>query len=108
MTEQRLDETIPGGKYLAADGTSFVDAWGKPIEVKEEKAKEQGDEGVTTLSSMSRGDLESLAVEAGMTETEAKSAKNRAALVEFLEQQSSANSDQDSDRGDDDDKAAQS
>ena len=32
-------ETIPGGKYLAADGKTFVDAWGKPIEVKEE-AKE--------------------------------------------------------------------
>lgn len=32
-----MGETIPGGKYLAADGKTFVDAWGKPIEVKEEK-----------------------------------------------------------------------
>jgi hypothetical protein len=33
----RLDETIPGGKYLAADGKTFVDANGEPITVKDEK-----------------------------------------------------------------------
>lgn len=33
-----LDETIPGGDYLAADGTTHVDAWGKPIGVKTETA----------------------------------------------------------------------
>ena len=33
------NETIPGGKYLAADGKTFVDAWGKPIEVKEQADK---------------------------------------------------------------------
>lgn len=27
----RLDETIPGGRYLAADGQTYVDAWGNPI-----------------------------------------------------------------------------
>ncbi len=32
-----MDTTIPGGKYLAADGVTFVDAWGKTIEVKEAK-----------------------------------------------------------------------
>lgn len=33
MAEQdkRLDETVPGGKYLAADGKAFVDAWGKDL-----------------------------------------------------------------------------
>lgn len=30
------NETVPGGKYLAADGKTFVDAWGNPIEVKSE------------------------------------------------------------------------
>ena len=34
-----MGETIPGGKYLAADGKTFVDAWGKPIEVKTEAEK---------------------------------------------------------------------
>lgn len=33
----RLDETIPGGKYLAADGKTFVNANGEPIEVEEPK-----------------------------------------------------------------------
>ncbi len=33
------NETIPGGKYLAADGKTFVDAWGNPIKVKEEAEK---------------------------------------------------------------------
>lgn len=33
------NETVPGGKYLAADGKTFVDAWGKPIEVKDEAEK---------------------------------------------------------------------
>lgn len=28
---RRLDETIPGGEYLAADGKTRVDAWGTPI-----------------------------------------------------------------------------
>lgn len=27
----KLDETVPGGKYLAADGKTFVDANGEPI-----------------------------------------------------------------------------
>ncbi len=29
---QRLDETVAGGKYLAADGKTFVDANGEPVE----------------------------------------------------------------------------
>lgn len=35
---QRLDQTIPGGKYLARDGKTYVDAWGKPI--KQESPKQ--------------------------------------------------------------------
>ena len=29
--EQTLDETAPGGKYLLADGETYVDADGKPL-----------------------------------------------------------------------------
>jgi len=32
--ERRLDETVPGGKYLAADGKTFVDANGEPLDGK--------------------------------------------------------------------------
>lgn len=28
---RRIDETVPGGKYLAADRKTFVDAWGRPL-----------------------------------------------------------------------------
>lgn len=31
---ERLDETVPGGKYLAADGKTFVDANGNPVKGK--------------------------------------------------------------------------
>jgi len=39
MTDEqtRLDQTIPGGKYLAADGVTFVDAWGTPLPVQEKE-----------------------------------------------------------------------
>lgn len=33
------NETVSGGKYLAADGKTYVDAWGRPIEVKDEADK---------------------------------------------------------------------
>lgn len=33
--DQRLDVTVPGGKYLAPDGKTFVDANGKPLEKDE-------------------------------------------------------------------------
>lgn len=33
--ERRFDETEPGGKYLAADNKTFVDANGEPIDGKQ-------------------------------------------------------------------------
>ena len=35
----RSDETTPGGDYLAADGKTHVDAWGKPITQPKSAAK---------------------------------------------------------------------
>lgn len=35
----QFDQTIPGGKYLAADGVTYIDAWGKPIAVDEPEPK---------------------------------------------------------------------
>ncbi len=32
--ERRFDETVPGGKYLATDGKTFVDANGEPLKGK--------------------------------------------------------------------------
>jgi hypothetical protein len=34
---KKLDETVPGGRYLLPDGKTLVDADGKRIEEKEEK-----------------------------------------------------------------------
>jgi hypothetical protein len=34
-----MTETIPGGKYLAADGVTYIDAWGKPIAMDEPEPK---------------------------------------------------------------------
>lgn len=83
------NETVPGGKYLAADGKTFVDAWGVPI-------SDQGDaEHGTPLSKLSRAGLESMAVEAGMSAEDAKKAKNIPALVEFIESQTAPLSEQD-------------
>ena len=39
MGSESQNETIPGGKYLARDGKTYVDAWGNPIEVKVEADK---------------------------------------------------------------------
>lgn len=85
-----MTETIPGGKYLAADGETFIDAWGKPIEVAEETvAKQPEDPGNTEdatakLARLSRADLETMAVEAGMSAEDAKAAQNREELAEFI------------------------
>lgn len=41
MTEdqQRLDETIPGGRYLADDGKTFVNANGEPLDASKPEPK---------------------------------------------------------------------
>jgi hypothetical protein len=40
---ERLDETIPGGKYLSPDGKRFVDANGNDIGAVNEQANAEPD-----------------------------------------------------------------
>lgn len=44
---KRIDETVPGGRYLAADRKTFVDAWGRPLEdapTEEAPASDSGEQ----------------------------------------------------------------